>query len=450
MPPDRPEWAISSRRVLAEGGLRDGAVLIAGGSILDVVGHGAVPEGVPLEDVGERVVMPGLVDSHVHINEPGRTAWEGFESATRAAAAGGITTLADMPLNCIPVTTTAAALHQKMDAARAQLWVDCGFYGGLVPDNIQDLEALVDGAVLGFKAFLAPSGIDEFPAVGESDLRLALALLAPGGLPLLVHAELATGPDGSGPWPRYTDYLGSRPADWELRAIELMIRLCQEFACPVHIVHLSSASALEAIGQARLDGLPFTVETCPHYLHFAAEQIPDGDTRFKCAPPIRGQHNREQLWQALQEGTIDFIVSDHSPCLPALKRMEQGDFQPAWGGIASLQLTLPVIWTEARQRGYSIEQVARWMCSRPAKLIGMDHRKGRLAPGFDADLIVWDPDTPVTPTPEWLLHRHPTTPYEGESLYGSVEQTYLRGIRIYDQGQFLGSPRGEVLLRGAA
>ncbi len=424
-------------------------MLIAQGRILDVVGRDAVPAGVPLDDVGERVVMPGLVDSHVHINEPGRTAWEGFESATRAAAAGGITTLADMPLNCVPVTTTAAALHQKIEAARGQLWVDCGFYGGLVPDNLQDLESLVDAAVLGFKAFLAPSGISEFPAMDESNLRRALALLAPGGLPVLVHAELATGPEGHGPWPRYADYLASRPDEWELRAVELLIRLCREFSSPVHIVHLSSASALEALRRARQDGLPLTVETCPHYLHFTAEQIPAGDTRFKCAPPIRGRHNREQLWQALEEGTIDFIVSDHSPCLPALKRMEQGDFQAAWGGIASLQLTLPVVWTEARQRGFAIEHVARWMCSRPAKLIGMDHRKGRLAPGFDADLIVWDPDTALTPTPEWLLHRHPTTPYEGETLYGVVEQTYLRGSKIYDRGQFLGAPRGEVLYRAS-
>ena len=434
-----------SRTVTPEGE-RPADVWIRGGKIEAVTSPGPTPAGVEVLDAGDRVLMPGLVDAHVHINEPGRTEWEGFLSATRAAAAGGVTTLVDMPLNSIPATTTVAALEAKREAARGRLFVDCAFWGGVVPGNAGDLQGLVEAGVAGFKAFLVPSGVEEFSHVDEQDLREALPVLARSSKPLLVHAELQ-GPVPPGPGdPRaYSSYLASRPASWENDAIQLLIRLCRETGAAIHVVHLSSAEALPKLAEARSARLPLTVETCPHYLFFAAEDVPAGRTDFKCSPPIRDRANRERLWEGLAAGTIDMVVSDHSPCTPALKGLEAGDFRKAWGGIASLQFRLPVVWTEARRRGFTLAQLAAWTCERPAVLAGLGGRKGRIAVGYDADLLVFDPDASFTVETETVWHRHPLTPYRGHRLTGKVEQTILRGALVYDRGALPSAPRGEAL-----
>jgi allantoinase len=453
MAQDSLTTALHSRRVVTPEGVREATVLIRDGIIAGVFAPGSVPAGAIIEDVGNSVVMPGLVDTHVHINEPGRTDWEGFETATRAAAAGGITTLVDMPLNSSPVTTTPGAFKQKMAAAKGKLHVDCGFYAGLVPGNSGDLEELAAAGVLGVKAFLIHSGIDEFPNVNEHDLRTALPIIARTKIPLLVHCELAptlTGARTQADPRSYREYLASRPRQWEHDAIDLMIRLCREHPCDVHIVHVSSADAIPRLEVARGSGLPLTTETCPHYLSFASEEIPDGDTRFKCAPPIREGQNRERLWEGLRRGTIDFVVSDHSPSIPAVKCLAAGDFQKAWGGIASLQLGLPVVWTEAVKRGFGLPDVTEWMCRRPARFVGLGGRKGRIAPGYEADLVVWNPDEEFTVARQMLFHKHPVTPYEGRSLHGVVEITILRGRKVYQHGLIPGIPEGRVILRGVS
>jgi allantoinase len=443
-------WVLRSRRVVTPAGLRDAAVVIRGATIDAVVEPGSLDRSWPVEDVGDRFVLPGLVDTHVHINEPGRTEWEGFFTATRAAAAGGITTLVDMPLNSSPVTTTVEALARKTAAATGQLWVDCGFYGGIIPGVRDEVEPLCAAGVLGFKAFLCPSGIDEFPAAGEADLRAVLPRLARLGLPLLVHAELPdrapAGPLGDGR--SYAAYLASRPRHWEHDAIRLLIDLCRETRCRIHVVHLASAGALAMIDEAQT--LPLTVETCPHYLSFAAGEIPDGDPRYKCAPPIREAADREGLWSALQGGLIDTIGSDHSPAPPALKHLETGDVARAWGGIASLQIALPAVWTEARRRSVGLERVVQWMAQRPAELVGLAGRKGAIAPGHDADLVVFDANAAFTVDARALEHRHPVTPYDGRTLAGRVEATWLRGSPVFRAGGFVGSPSGRTLLRKGA
>jgi allantoinase len=391
------------------------------------------------------------VDIHIHINEPGRTDWEGFDTASRAAAAGGITTMIDMPLNSSPVTTTFQALQQKRAAAQGQLWVDCGFHAGVVPENADQLAALARANVAGFKAFLCPSGIDEFPPVTEADLRPALTVLKtlPWPIPLLVHAELVQ------PLPEavanqlaanprsYAAYLASRPPEWEHAAIRLLIELCREYRYPVHIVHLSSADALTMLAQAKDSGLPLTVETCPHYLCFGAEDIPDGDPRFKCAPPIRGRDNRDRLWEGLRGGVIDLIASDHSPAPPSLKELMTGNLQKAWGGIASLQLALPAVWTEAHRRGFTLVDVAEWMARRPGRWCRLWGR-GSIEPEKPADLVIFDPEAPWTVEGAHLYHRHPVTPYEGRTLEGRVEYTIARGQVVFAEGRCVGEPRGEV------
>lgn len=441
------DLAVVGRRVVAPDGLRAAAVLIAGGRIAALVEPGAVPAGCPVLDAGDRVVMPGLVDAHVHVNEPGRAEWEGFETATRAAAAGGVTTLVDMPLNCIPATTSLPALETKLAAARGRLAVDCAFWGGVVPGNAAELDRLAGAGAAGFKAFLVPSGVAEFPEVGERDLRAVMPILARRRVPLLVHAETAGPAPALGDPRRYATYLASRPPSWENEAVRLLVRLGRETGCRVHVVHLSSGEALPILAEARATGAPVTVETCPHYLFFAAEDVPDGRTEFKCSPPIRERANRERLWAGLAAGTIDMVVSDHSPCSPELKGLEAGDFLRAWGGIASLQLRLPAVWTEAQGRGFGLEPLARWLCRRPAELAGLAGRKGALAPGCDADLVVWDPEASFVVEPEILRHRHPLTPYQGRRLRGVVETTLLRGTVVYDRGAFPSHPRGEPLLR---
>jgi allantoinase len=441
-------FALVGPRVLTEQGLRPAAVVVEGERIAAVTEPAAVPEGMPRRDLGDLVLMPGLVDAHVHLNEPGRTEWEGFETATRAATAGGVTTLVDMPLNSIPATTSLAALETKRAAARGRLSVDCAFWGGVVPGNVSELPAMVEAGVSGFKCFLVPSGVEEFGHVGEPELRIASRVLEPLGVPLLVHAELESSSGAAGGDPRrYSTYLESRPRRWENDAISLLVRLVRDTGAPVHVVHLSSSDAVPALDAARREGLPLSAETCPHYLAFAAEEIPDGRTDFKCAPPIREAENRERLWDALRSGVLDVVVSDHSPCTPERKGLETGDFLAAWGGIASLQFRLSVTWTEAQRRGFSLADLARWLCRRPAELAGLGSRKGRLAPGYDADLVAWDPDASFDVVPDVVAHRWKTTPYTGRRLFGVVERTWLRGQVVYERGGVGFAPRGELLAR---
>jgi allantoinase len=429
--------------VITPDGERDAAVVMREGRILAIVASEAVPSDTPVLDFGSRVVMAGVVDSHVHVNEPGRTEWEGFETATRAAAAGGVTTLVDMPLNSIPVTTGLAALETKRAAARGRCHVDVAFWAGVVPGNATALGPMLEAGVPGAKAFLIDSGIDDFPASAEADLRAAMPQLAARGAVLLAHAELAcVAPPAVGDPARHNTWLASRPRAWENEAIALLLRLAREYRCRVHIVHLSSADALAALAAAQADGARVTAETCPHYLVFESESIPDGRTEFKCAPPIRERENRERLWRALESGVLEMVVSDHSPCAPALK--DGGDFMAAWGGIASVQLSLPAVWTEARRRSVTLSSLALWMCERPAELAGLGHRKGRLAPGYDADLVVWDPDASFTVEPALIRHRHSLTPYLGRRLFGVVHATFVRGLQAFGAGASE-SPRGELL-----
>jgi len=402
-------------------------------------------------DYGELAILPGIVDTHVHLNEPGRTEWEGFTTATRAAAVGGVTTLVDMPLNSIPPTTTREAFAAKRTAARGQCAVDVGFWGGVVPGNRDELAGLVEDGVRGFKCFLVDSGVEEFGWVGEADLLPAMQILAGLDAPLLVHAELAGPIDAASAAladadpRRYATYLASRPPAAEEQAIALVTRLCRETKARTHIVHHSAASALGQLRQARAEGLPLTAETCPHYLHFTAEAIADGATPFKCAPPIRDADNREQLWRALAEGVLDLVASDHSPCSPSLKAIEAGDFVAAWGGVSGLQLALPVVWTEARARGHTLADVARWMCAGPARLARLTGKKGAIAAGCDADLVVFADDEKTTVTPELVQHRHKVTPYAGETLFGAVHATYLRGTRVAERGRALAMDLGVLL-----
>ena len=434
--------------MLTPEGSRSAVVLVENGRIADVLAN--VPEGFAGEviDMQHHVLMAGIIDPHVHINEPGRTDWEGFDTATRAALAGGLTTLVDMPLNASPVTTTAAAFDRKLAATTGKLHTNCGFWGGLVPGNTAEIEKLIANGVLGFKAFLTHSGIDEFPNVTEADLHKAMPILARHGLPLLVHCELSTDERlATGDNRSYANYLSSRPKAWEDTAIALMIRLCETYNCRTHIVHLSSANSIGPIAEAKQKGLTLTVETAQHYLFFNAETIPDGQTQFKCAPPIRERENNDQLWAALRSGIIDFVATDHSPAPPDLKNLESGDFMTAWGGIASLQLALPALWTAARQRGCTETDMARWLSEKPAQLAGLAHRKGRIAKGYDADLIVWNPDASFVVSADSLHHRHKMTPYRGAELAGIVEQTFLGGSRVFGEGHILHFNAGQRITR---
>ncbi len=454
-PDGKPDRIVRGRRVITPQGLRAAAIFIRRGIIQRVTSFDDIRSDCPIYEAGDRIVMPGLVDTHVHINEPGRTDWEGFTTATRAAAAGGITTLIEMPLNSIPATTTAAAFQSKLDATSDKLWVDTGFWGGAVPGNSGELRALWEAGCFGFKCFLAESGVPEFSCVTEADLREALPRLAEIGGPLLVHAELPgpieeaakrRSPTASGK--RYQTWLDSRPCASENQAIELLLQLAVEYSVHIHIVHLSSAEAIAQIHQGQSAGVEVSTETCPHYLSFAAEEIPDGATQFKCAPPIRERENSQRLWEGLREGTISMIVTDHSPCLPEMKKFEKGDFLDAWGGIASLQLSLPAVWTEARQHDFTFSHLAKWLCEGPARLAGLSGKKGSIVAGCDADLVIWDPESVFRVEPERLQHRHKLTPYAGRELMGIVEATLLRGETIYERGCFSSAPAGRVLLQG--
>ncbi len=447
-------FALRSQCVLVDGNFIAATLIIRDGKIDEILDSTAsIPEGMNLEDLGEKSILPGLVDTHVHINEPGRTEWEGFNTATQAAAAGGITTVVDMPLNCSPVTTTADSLRQKLDSLEGKLWIDCGFWGGVVPANLDDLDELILAGVLGVKSFTIHSGIDEFPQVHPEHLSRAIRTLAKYNVPYLIHAELdkhETEPASIGD--QYQSFLKSRPKSWENDAIDMMIELAREaknegHEGKVHIVHLSSAEAIPAIKSAQEEGLQLSAESCPHYLTLFAETIPDGKTLYKCCPPIREDENRQALWQGLADGTIEFIVSDHSPCTPALKHIDTGDIEHAWGGISSLQFGLSIIWSEAAERGYSLAQVIDWMATRPAIFAGLGERKGKIAPGFDADLIVFDPDDSYTITTEMIKYRHKITPYEGRKVNGVVLSSYVRGHKVYEDGELLGTPKGHPLLK---
>lgn len=419
---------------------------VRGATIERVGDWNDVAAATTLHDVGGLVVMPGLVDTHVHVNEPGRTNWEGFETATRAAAAGGVTTLFDMPLNSIPATTSLAGLEAKREAASGKCQVNVGLLGGVIPGNLHELAPLARAGVFAFKAFMVPSGVDEFPCVSESDLRAAMPVLAELGLPLMVHAEH---PGFIRPAPAssrgsYDDYLASRPPESEREAIELLLRVAGNTGVHLHIVHLSSESGLEAVRAARHRDARITAETCPHYLAFASSGIPAGATQFKCAPPIRSAADRDALWRGLLEGDIDQIVSDHSPCPPAMKE-SNGDFFEAWGGIASLQLGLPIVWTAALGRGLTPAHVARWMCEAPARLVGLETRKGSVAAGYDADLVIWDPGGSFVVDPSAMQHRHPVTPYAGQRLRGVVKETFVGGRHAFRDGEFP-APSGALLV----
>ncbi|MCP3754091.1 allantoinase AllB [Streptomyces sp. TBY4] len=427
------ELVLRSTRVITPEGTRAASVAVAGGKIAAVLPYEAdVPAGARLEDFGDDVLLPGLVDTHVHVNDPGRTEWEGFWTATRAAAAGGITTILDMPLNSLPPTTTTANLVVKQEVARAKAHVDVGFWGGALPDNVKDLRPLHDAGVFGFKCFLSPSGVDEFPLLDQEQLAASLAEITGFGGLLIVHAEdphhLESAPQNPGP--KYADFLASRPEDAENTAIQNLIDQAKRLNARVHVLHLSSASALPLIAAAKAEGVRITVESCPHFLTLTAEEVPDGATEFKCCPPIRESANQDVLWDALADGTIDCIVSDHSPSTADLKT---GDFATAWGGISSLQLGLPAIWTEAKKRGRTLEDVVRWMSSAPAALAGLA-QKGAIEAGRDADFAVLAPEETFTVDPAHLHHRNQVTAYAGKTLHGVVKSTWLRGTQIADHG----------------
>jgi allantoinase len=444
------EIVVRSERVLLPDAVGPASILVRDGRIVAVRAHGERVAGVREVDAGALVVMPGLVDTHVHINDPGRAEWEGFDHATRAAAAGGVTTLVDMPLNSIPPTTDVAGLEAKRAAGAGRCHVDVGFWGGVVPGNSTDLEALARAGVFGFKGFLSPSGVDEFPNVTEQDLRAALPILARLGLPLLVHAELpARLREPSGDPRCHATWLDSRPPECEHAAIRLLVRLARASGACVHVVHLASADGLPLLAEARAGGVAVTVETCPHYLTFAAEEIPDGATAFKCAPPIRGRGHRERLWKGLAAGAVDLIATDHSPAPPALKRLDDGDFVRAWGGIASLQLGLAAVWTGASARGLPMQMLARWLSASPARLAGLSGQKGAIAPGRDADLVIWDPDAEATVDAATLYHRHAVTPYHGLRLRGAVQTTMLRGQVVFEDGKSTSAPLGLLIRRQA-
>ena len=439
---------IRGRRVVTPEGVQQACVHVRDGRIERVAAFDDVPAGHEPLEAGDLVVLPGLVDTHVHVNDPGRTQWEGFSSATRAAAAGGVTTIVDMPLNSIPPTTTPEALAVKRRAAEGVCHVDVGFWGGAVPDNLGSLGALNAEGVFGFKSFLCHSGVDEFPSLSLQRLREAMAEVAAFDGLLIVHAELpealAEASDGleDADARVYATYLASRPDDAEVRAVERVVDAADATGCRVHVLHVSSAEVLAQLPA----GGRVTAETCPHYLTFASEEIEDGRYEFKCAPPIRGDANRERLWDGLRRGALGAVVSDHSPCTPDLK---SGSFFEAWGGIASLQLGLRAVWTQARGRGFGLEDLARWMSEGPARIAGLQS-KGAIAEGRDADLVLFDADRSTVCHPDELHHRHPLTPYAGRLLDGWVEATYVRGMRVFGDGRFLDAPAGRLLRRGEA
>ncbi|MBS1493871.1 MAG: allantoinase AllB [Bacteroidetes bacterium] len=429
---------LKSRKVLIDGKIIPASIFIENGKISEIKDYSE-----EAEDFGELVIIPGIVDTHVHINEPGRTEWEGFETATKSAAAGGITTLVDMPLNSSPVTTSKKNFDIKLEAAKGKLWVDCGFYGGAVSDNINELKELCDSGVLGIKSFMIDSGLDEFKFVSESDLRNALAIMKDFDLPLLVHAEIFTNSE-KGIANSFSDFVKYRPHEMEDEAIKILIKLCKEFNVHIHIVHLSSADSLDQIRKAKSEGLNLTVETCPHYLYFNAEDIPQDDARFKCTPPIRNKENNEKLWEALEDGTIDMIASDHSPCTHDLKARK---FSDAWGGIASLQVSFPAVWTKAKERGIGIDKVSEWMSLNTSKLVGLDNYIGTIEKGKYADFTIFNSEESFIVEPDSLHHKNKISAYHHEKLFGKVHTVFSNGEKIFNEGKFSAEPKGKIILR---
>ncbi|MBL7495507.1 allantoinase AllB [Frankia sp. CNm7] len=445
-PPERVE-VVRSRRVVTPGGVIAAAVHVAGGRIAAITAPDEVGPDAAVTDLGDLALLPGAVDAHVHVNEPGRTHWEGFATATRAAAAGGVTTIIDMPLNSIPPTTSVAALEAKRAVAAGQISVDVGFWGGIIgadATSVRDLAELHDAGVFGFKAFLAPSGVEEFPHVSMEALAAAARHTARLGALTVVHAEspsvLDAAPAAAGR--AFASWLRSRPPAAETEAVAALAALAGATGARLHVLHLAAAEALDDVLAARDAGLPLTVETCPHYLSFTAEEVPDGATEFKCAPPIRERANLERLWDGLVEGLFVGVVSDHSPASPDVKSVDTGDFGTAWGGIASVQLGPRAVWTGARARSAGLADLARWVATGPADHAGLAH-KGRIAVGADADLVVFDPESSSVVDAAALAHRHPLTPYAGRTLDGVVHATYLRGRRIDGDRP----PRGQLLSR---
>ncbi len=449
-----------AQRVLLPDGERAATVHVAGGRIVRIGAHDDVVAGIEIVDApAGAVLIPGIVDTHVHVNEPGRTEWEGFETATRAAAAGGVTTIVDMPLNSIPPATSQRGVAEKAALTEGRVVVDIGLWGGAVPENTtgdpRGMKKILEEGARGFKCFLVPSGVDEFPNVDEADLEAALRQLRDSGVALMAHAEVAGPIDAATAAmaqeeppadPRaYATYLRSRPPAAEDEAVELLYRLCKKTGTPVHVVHLGSAGALQTLRRARDEGVPLSAETAPHYLTFLAEEIPDGATWFKCAPPIRDRAHRELLWDGLREGLIRMVVSDHSPCIPDLKKVEEGDFMGAWGGISGLQFGFASVWTEARARGIPLADVIAWMSAAPAAHAGLGDAKGGIVAGRDADLVFFDPDASFTVETGRIEHRNKLTPYEGRTLHGVVRSTWLRGERVFDGKVFDGKPSGKWL-----
>lgn len=442
------EHYIHSKNVLINNQLVEATLWLSNGKIKKVIfGRENIADVVSYDDA---VIMPGLIDSHVHINEPGRTDWEGFDTATKAAAAGGITTLVDMPLNSTPVTTTVDSLYNKIQSSEGKLHVNCGFYGGIVPDNLQHIKPLIDAGVFGIKAFLTHSGIDDFPNVNKEELRQGMEIIAKSDVPILAHCELSDDQHADKLKEEPTSFMAflhSRPTEWEDKAIELMIDLCSETGCKTHIVHLSAASSIAQLKKAITNGLPITVETCSHYLYFNAEDIPDGQTVYKCAPPIREKRNNEQLWKELDNGILSFIITDHSPASPDIKELNTGNLLKAWGGIAGLQFSLPAIWQKAEAKGWNISTLSDKMSVNVSKFLGLENSKGKIKEGFDADLVVWNPEKKYIASTEQIVHKHKISAYVGHELKGEILSTYVNGNLVYHLGEFREMNQGRILLK---
>lgn len=438
-----------SKNVLTPEGIKEAYIFIEDGKITDVTDKYSGDFSMSIEDFGDKVIMPGVIDTHVHINEPGRTDWEGFLTATKSAAAGGITTLVDMPLNSSPVTIDRASFEEKLISTKDKIYVNVGFYGGLIHGNAGKMKELIEAGVTGIKAFMIDSGIDEFPFAREEDLREAMEVISKYDIPLLVHAELESPVKQSKDYDpcSFKSFVEHRPAQWETDAVKLLIKLSEEYSCHVHIVHVAAAESLSLISKAKKDGIKITAETCPHYLYFSTDDIPDNETIYKCTPPIRDKKNQEKLWEGIENGTLDMIVSDHSPCTPDLKEINSCNFEKAWGGISGLQFSLQVVWTEAEKRGITLERVSELMSANPAKLAGLEKTKGKIAIGYDADFAVFSPNKRYKVIEKNIQHKHKVTPYSGAELCGVIESTIVNGCKVFDSGSFSGKKHGEAILR---